>query len=310
MDKIKPKAIKPGSRIGLIAPAGPVTSEILQQTVSKIESLGFNVSFNPCILDKKGYLAGEDQVRLDDFHQAFSNPDIDAVLCIRGGNGSNRIVNKIDFNLIKKNPKIFVGYSDITVFLTAIWQNAGMVGFHGVVGTSDFTDYTRKNFLEILSCKDSSYEIHPFDTKSIEIITKGKATGELIGGNLCLITTLLSTPYEPDFTDKLVFLEDIDEPPHKIDRMLTQLLLAGKLQNAAGLLLGDFTGGNDAAYNEQHNTLTIGEVLNERLNRLKIPVIKGFSFGHIPNQAIFPVGVKAEIDTAIPFVKLLEAPVQ
>jgi muramoyltetrapeptide carboxypeptidase len=307
---IKPKRINKNSTIALIAPAGPVTKEQLLKSSQRFEELGFKVVYKQRILDRKGYLAGSDSDRSTEIHDAFANSQVDAIVCIRGGYGSSRIVSKIDFELIKRNPKIFIGYSDITVLLNAIWQKTGLITFHGVVGNSVFTEYTTQGLLKILTCHEPGYEIFTFDETSMSNINPGKASGELVGGNLSLIISLIGTPFEIDFTDKIVFIEDIDEKPYKIDRMLTQLLLAGKLQLAQGIILGNFRGCDIDNLNvTTENSLSLSEVLSDRLSGLNIPVITGFSFGHIHDQAIFPVGIKVEMDTTKPFIKLLENPV-
>jgi len=313
--KIQPKTIKPrrldnNSTIALIAPAGPVDLLQIENAQNSLHQMGFRSCYNECILSRKGYLAGDDDARLNDLHHVFENIEIDAILCIRGGYGSSRIVDRINYDLIKRNPKIFIGYSDITVLLNAIHQQTGLITFHGVVGVSAFTEYTKTLFSGILTLQENEFLIYPENEKTVETITHGKATGKLVGGNLSLITTLLGTKFQIDFNNKLVFLEDIGEAPYRIDRMLTQLLLSGCLQNAAGIILGDF---KDCDINNNDitnkNSLSLDEVFKDRLGHLKIPIIKGFSFGHVKNQAIFPIGIEAEIDTSKSGIKLLESPV-
>ncbi len=304
---IKPQSIKKGNTIALIAPAGPITEEQLQKACIRIESLGFNVLYNDRVLHRKGYLAGDDHSRLAGLHEAFANKKADLVLCIRGGYGCGRFVDKIDYDLIKHNPKIFIGFSDITVLLNAIWSETGLVTFHGVIGNSAFPEFTRRSFLEILSSQTSGYKIYTHDPSSLGIISEGKASGQLICGNLSIINSLIGTKYEMDLANKIVFIEDIDEAPYRIDRMLTQLLLTGKLQKAAGIILGDFKGcDNENNPDDQKKSLSLSQVFSDRLGELKIPVLTGFSFGHIEHQAIFPIGIKAEIDTAKPYINLLE----
>ena len=307
---IKPKALKKGNTIALIAPAGPVSQEQLTRAVNRFENLGFKVVYQNRILDRKGYLAGNDLDRLDEIHNAFLDPGIDAIICIRGGYGSSRIVAKLDYQLIKQNPKIFAGYSDITVLLNAIWQKAGLVTFHGIVGNSEFSEYTTQAFFNILNNEKREAEIYNYPENVIGSIVNGKASGILAGGNLSIIASLMGTAYEIDFKDKIVFIEDIDEAPYRIDRMLTQLLLSGKLQKASGIVLGDFRACDiDEKDKEQKKSFTLSEVLSDRLGNLGIPVLKGFSFGHIKNQTIFPIGINAEIDTSKPYIKLTENPV-
>jgi len=247
---------------------------------------------------------------LNELHWAFENKEIDAIICIRGGYGTSRIVDNINYDLIKRNPKIFVGYSDITVLLNAIHQQTGLITFHGIVGISAFSAYTKTLFNSILASKNDEFSIYPENTNSIEFISTGKASGRLAGGNLSMICSLLGTKYQIDFTNKLAFIEDIGEAPYRIDRMLTQLLLSGTLQKASGIILGNFKGCDiDDKEITKENSLSLNEIFIDRFAHFNIPIMSGFSFGHIENQAIFPVGVMAEIDSKTHHIKLLECPV-
>ncbi|MEN8120027.1 MAG: LD-carboxypeptidase [Bacteroidota bacterium] len=311
---IKPARLKKGDTIGLITPAGPITAEQLEQTKTLLNQLGYNTYHTNNVLLQKGYLAGTDSERLDDLHQMFKNEEVNAILCIRGGYGTPRLLDNIDYDLIRNNPKIFIGYSDITALLQAIYKFTGLITFHGIVGISDFTEYTKHNFLEILTNSNESLLI-----KSIEedgnlneeykpyVIENGIVQGELAGGNLALMVALMGTPFEIDIEDKLLFIEDIGEAPFRVDRMLTQLILSGKLQKARAIVLGVF---NDCDFNGDditaENSLSLKEVITDRLSGLGIPVMYGFSFGHIANQAIFPVGIQAELNTEKKTIKLLE----
>jgi muramoyltetrapeptide carboxypeptidase len=307
---IKPNRLKKNSLIALIAPAGPVKQDQIDKAQNVLSGMGFRSCYNESILSQKGYLAGDDETRLKDLHQAFEQENIDAIICIRGGYGCSRIVDRIDYDLIKQNPKIFIGYSDITVLLNAIHQQTGLITFHGIVGTSAFTEYTKAVFSDILTSFENEFIIYPEDKNSFETILPGKAKGKLVGGNLSLVTTMIGTKYQPNFDKNIVFLEDIGEAPYRIDRMLTQLLLNGCLQKASGIILGEFT---DCDINNKDitdkNSLSLKEVFNDRLGNLQIPIISGFSFGHVKNQAIFPVGIEAELDTSIAGMRLLECPV-
>jgi len=314
MKKLKPQRLKKGDTIGLITPAGPIRPEQLESTKAILAKLGFKTKHTENVLLQKGYLAGTDEQRLDDLHLMFQDESVDAIICIRGGYGTPRILADIDYDLIRSNPKIFIGYSDITALLQAIYKFSGLITYHGVVGISDFTKYTQNNFLDIFTkpsdtlliqsveyddAQDESYQ--PF------VIKHGNVRGELAGGNLALIAALMGTPFEIGFEDKLVFIEDIGEAPYSVDRMLTQLILSGKLQKAKAVVLGVF---NDCNFNDDditaENSLSLKEVLIDRLSGLNIPVVYGFSFGHIANQAIFPIGIKAKLDTKKMTIELLE----
>ena len=314
LKKIKPSKLANGDTIGLITPAGPINENQLSYTKKQLKSLGFKTYHTDRVFFKKGYLAGSDDDRIADIHEMFTNKNVKAILCIRGGYGTPRILNKLDYDLIRNNPKIFIGYSDITALLQAIYKFAGLHTFHGVVGISDFTEYTKSNFLQILTNSVKTQEIstilpenNPEKEFTPYIIRSGIAKGKLVGGNLALITSLMGTPYEIDFQDKLLFIEDIDEAPYKIDRMLTQLLLSDKFENVKGIILGVF---NNCSFNNNdindENSLSLKEVLIDRLSELGIPVIYGFSFGHIADQAIFPIGIMAELNTETKTITLLE----
>jgi len=304
---IKPNKLKPNDTIGLVCPAGFITKEKLKQTKQTLKLLGFKSYNTDVVLNRYGYLAGADKDRVSDLNNMFANKDIDAILAIRGGYGCSRIINNVDYNLINKNPKIFIGYSDITAILNSIYQYSNLITFHGIVGTSNFNKYTRQSFTNLfINNKNTIYS-----EKNIKpiIINKGNAIGKLVGGNLSIITSLLSTNYEINFTDKIVFIEEIEEAPYKIDRMFTQLLLSEKLQKAKAIILGSF---NNCDFNNndisEKNSLSLHEVFIDRLKPLDIPIISNFSFGHINSQAIFPIGVNVEINTDNMFLKLLESP--
>ncbi len=306
---IKPKALKKNDLIALIAPAGPVTESKLAKAQENLSDLGFRTCFTPKILNRKGYLAGNDSDRIDDLHIAFENPDINAILCIRGGYGSARIVNNLDFGLIKENPKIFIGYSDVTALLNSIWKKTGLITFHGVVGTSEFSEYTRQQFLSFFRARNVENLVITPKGNKVEFLNTGKAKGKLVGGNLAIVNSFIGTEFDIDFTGKIVFLEDVGEAPYKIDRMLTQLLLSGKLEKASGIILGKFSGCDiDNTEITKENSLSLSEVFNDRLGHLNIPIINDFSFGHVKDQAIFPVGIEAEIDSSQNNgIKLLES---
>ena len=245
----------------------------------------------------------------------FSDKSIDAIWCVRGGYGSARILPMLDYDMIKANPKVLIGYSDITALLHGIFLETGLVCFHGPVGASNFTTYTTKQATNVLMTPKANYVI-PFPEENLTksdksyqpfVVKAGKVTGQLIGGNLTLVTSLMGTPYELDLKGKLVFLEDIGEKPYRIDRMFTQLLLAGKLQDAAGIVLGVFS---DCEAKIGDNSLTLRETIEDRFSKLGIPVIYGMSFGHIGNNFTIPMGINATLDTSNRTLTLLETAVE
>ncbi|MGE5355728.1 MAG: S66 peptidase family protein [Deltaproteobacteria bacterium] len=299
--RIKPKKLKPGDTIGLITPASPISEEAFSRTLKNLESLGFNYKTGDNIFKKYGYLAGEDMGRVDDIHKMFSDPEIDAVWCIRGGYGTTRILNNIDYSLIKNNPKVFIGYSDITALHIAIYRKTGLITFHGPVASSEFTEYTIRcfrnlffeNFTAIGNFENADNDSG--DTLRHNIIVPGRMEGRLMGGNLSLLTALAGTEFQMPSENHIIFIEDIDEKPYRIDRMLTQLIDSSFLQKASGILLGIFKGCE--AKPDEKNTLQLNETLVDRLSMLGIPVFYGFSFGHIDNHCTIPVGIKAGFDT-------------
>ncbi len=307
--KLKPKQLKKGQTIGLIAPGSSITEDKLNKAIETVEKLGLKPAFTKNILAKHGYLAGTDEQRLSDLHQMFSDIKIDGIWCIRGGYGCTRLLSKIDYKLIKRNPKVLIGYSDITALLQAIYKKTGLIGFHGPVAVSEPTDYTLDHFRKTLMTTDSNLVLNNsaenqtnkainFQTK---IINPGKAKGKLTGGNLSLISALAGTKYQLPVKNRILFLEDIGEKPYRIDRMLTQLRQSCDLNKAAAIVLGIFA---DCEGGE--NSLSLMETLEDRLGDLKIPVIYGMSFGHIDDQMTLPVGIKAALNTENQTITLLE----
>ena len=311
---IKAKRLQPGATVGLIAPGSPISEEKFEKAINNLENLDFKLKYTSNAKAKYGYLAGRDEQRLADIESMFADDGVDAVWCIRGGYGCSRLLAHLPYKLIRNNPKILIGYSDITALLQAIHQQTGLVCFHGPVGTSDFTDYTLKQMQAILMNPSNSQliQMYPHEKAdedqnySAEVIRGGRARGVLAGGNLSLLTSLVGTPYELDLQGKLLFIEDVGEQPYRIDRMLTQVLQSGKLKRAAGIVLGIF---EDCQAKNPEFSLSLKETLKDRLYDLGIPVLYGFSFGHIANQCTFPLGIEAELDTQSQTVRLLDSSV-
>ncbi len=299
---MKPKPFKKNSKIRLIAPAGFIDKQQLELARFKLSSMGFSSCFSERILSKQLYLAGSDSNRCLDLHEAFEDKSCDAIMCIRGGYGTTRLLNKIDYSLIKRNPKIFIGYSDITALLNTIWQKTSLVCFHGIMGCSAFTDYSKQQLINLLN--DDITSISTFDKSSINVLSEGKAQGRLAGGNLTLINALVGTDYEVDFTNKIAFFEDVGEDFYKIDRMLTQLLLTKSFNKVSAIIFGKF---HKCSCKLIDNSVTLDDIFRDKLQHLNIPIISGFSFGHVDNQAIFPVGINVEINTNYAYeIKLSE----
>ena len=308
---LKPKALAPGDTIGLITPSSSITEEKLEKAISNMKMLGLKVKLGKHIKAINGYLAGTDEQRLEDLHDMFADDEVDGIWCIRGGYGVGRILPEINYKLIKKNPKVLIGYSDITALLLAIHKETGLIGFHGPLASSEFTDYSVKHLKGVLMNPKMSYTIgHAMDSDDSKdkayhskVLRAGKAKGELTGGNLTLLAAAVGTDFQPKFKNKLVFIEDIGERPYRLDRMITQLLQGSDLDKAAGIVLGVF---EDCEAKKDDRSLSLMEMFEDRLGHLDMPIIYGLSFGHIKNHMTLPVGIEAEMDTAKRTVRLLE----
>lgn len=314
---IKPKRLVAGDTIGIIAPASGAEPERFDAAIAMLEASGFKVIVGKYARGDNGIFSGTDKERLHDLMWAFTDKDIDAVWCIRGGDGAPRLLPDIDFNIIKKNPKIFVGYSDITSLHLAISQATGLVTFHGPGASSTFSDYTKKNCFDLLTGAVMPYKIELANDNvekgkkaplfKTEVIKKGKCRGRLIGGNLSLLAALAGTPYAlRDLKGKILFIEDVNERPYRIDRMLTQLRQSADLKSVAGVALGIFDGCNPP---EGRWSQTAQDVIKDRLGDLGVPVVYGLSFGHIRDQCTLPVGIEAELDATAATLTLLESAV-
>ena len=312
---ILPKRLKQGDTIGLVTPGGNISKEELQQSVETMESLGFKTFYQDSVLSHYGYFAGTDKERAEELLQMFSNPDIDAILCVRGGYGSIRILDLLDYNLIRQNPKALIGYSDITALNVAIYQRSGLVTFHGPVGVSTFNEFTTDSFGKVLMhAKNNykySYERDPGTEDNTEYdlysITEGKAKGELIGGNLSVLVSMVGSAYEVDFEDKIVFLEEVGEKTYRIDKMLFHLLYATNLKKAAGIVIGIF---NECGDDKTKVEFTLKQAIEDLLKPLGIPVSYGLSFGHIYNKITIPSGIRAKFNANNNTLKLLEKAVE
>ena len=305
MKIIKPPALKKGDTVGLVTPAsGVFEPQTIREGRETLASLGFRVKFGKNISRRYGYLAGQDDERADDLHTMFEDEEVKAIVALRGGYGSMRLLDKLDYDLIRKNPKIVLGYSDITSLHLAIHSMTGLVTFHGPVAISSFTDYTQKYFYKIVGSSEPIGEVkHPKPNSDLSptahffTIKDGIARGQLIGGNLTLMTALLGTRYEFDTTGKILFIEEVGEEPYSIDRMLTQLSLAGKLDSVAGIIIDRCRkcGPNDykPAFS---NTLSVEEVFIDRLKHLEIPVVFGFSIGHVADKPTLPLGIEVTLN--------------
>jgi muramoyltetrapeptide carboxypeptidase len=315
---VRPRALRAGDAVGLVTPATEVPDpDRLALAEHTIKYLGLRVKRGKHVGRRFGTYRESVETRLDDLHSMFRDPEVRGVFAIRGGYGSAHLLDRLDYDLIRRNPKVFVGYSDITAMHLAINRHARLVTFHGPIVLSRFTDYTQQHFRKVLfqttppgsvSNPPESNELRP--AHSLRTVRPGTATGQLVGGNLSLIVSTLGTPYEIDTRGKILFLEDVEEQAYSIDRMLTQLRLAGKLKDAAGIIWGECDGCGARDYKPSTVLpFSVGEVVDNLFGTLQIPVLSGLTIGHTSDQLTLPLGVTATLDASAGTLDIKEAAV-
>lgn len=293
---VKPERLKKGDTVGVIAPASPPNIENLERGLKFFAELGLNYKLGKSLYLEYGYLAGSDEERLADLHEMFQDNEVKGIICAGGGYGTARIASAINYKVISRNPKIFWGYSDITFLHTAIRQQAGLVTFHGPMIASDIG----KEDASLISKDQFKQLFHPTELRYTDTISEldelvsGTAEGALVGGNLSLLSSTMGTKFEIDTAGKILLIEDINEEPRAVDRMLNQLYMAGKLQEAAGILVGDFNN----CVPERELSLTLDEVLDHYIKLAGRPALKGFNMGHCSPHIAVPFGTHAQLDTA------------
>lgn len=307
--RIKPPALKKGDVIGIVSPASsPDDFSRIDKGVAYLESLGYRVKLGKHIYRRNGYLSANDDERAEDLNEMFSDPQVRAIICVRGGYGTPRILDKINYSAIRKNPKIFVGYSDITALQLAIFKKTGLITFSGPMLAvdiySDFDPYAEEFFWRILTSKSDKIQIKNPDDKDISVLSHGKSTGILLGGNLSLLASVIGTKFQPDFSNSVLVVEDIGEEPYRIDRYFSQLKNSGVLSKIKACVLGQFT---DCAPKEPEKSLTLEQIFQDYLGNLKIPVIANLSYGHIPKKITLPIGAKIRIDTKRKMIAIVES---
>lgn len=312
---LKPRRLKEGATVGLVSPASASwlgeEIDVLRETVL---ALGLKPRLAPHALDRYGYLAGKDTDRAADLNAMFADDSVDAILCVRGGWGSNRLLQLLDYGTIAAHPKILLGYSDITALLNAIHARTGLVTFHGPVGVSSWSRFSLEAFRRLLFQGEAGVLEPPrppadalVQTKDrIRTLTPGVATGRLLGGNLTVLAAMLGSEYLPDWSGSILFLEDTRENIYRVDRMLTQLKLAGVLGRISGFVFGKCT---QCTPGDGYGSLTLEEVLADHILPLKIPAWHGAMIGHIDQQFTLPLGIPARIDAERGTITLLEAAV-
>lgn len=293
---IRPPRLVAGDTVALVSPASPPRSrEFLRQGQHHLEQIGFHVKRGPHVMAERGYLAGSEQERLHDLEAAFRDPIVKAVICARGGYGVSRLLGTFDVELARRQPKALVGFSDITVLHLAL-QRAGVVSFWGPMPCSGlWSAFSARGVVRALMSRDPVGRVPTSGRSRPKALRRGVATGPLTGGTLSLLAASLGTPYEVETRGRIVFLEDVGEEPYRVDRLLVQLIAAGKLEDAAGVALGAFT---DAKVRNSpgRRSLTMREVFADHLVPLRIPVLSGLAIGHVPDQVTLPYGVDTRID--------------
>jgi muramoyltetrapeptide carboxypeptidase len=312
---VKPRTLKPGDTIGLITPSSYVFDTWrIDLAAARMEALlGVKCRLGRHVKARHGYMAGTEKERLDDLHSMFSDSSIAGVFCLEGGYGTERLLPGIDYELLRKNPKVLLGYSDITGLHLAITKKAGLVTFHGPVATGSMPAWSLASLKKALFSSEPIGEMSnpPEDDPNwpsfpLHTVAPGKARGALAGGNLTLVSTTMGTPWEIDAKGKILFLEDTGEAPYRVDRMLTQLKLAGKLDECAGVVWGTCTECTASKSSYEVN-LSISDVLDEILGPLGKPVLAGLVFGHTKEKATIPIGVEAELDAGARKIAIVEA---
>ncbi len=320
MKPLIPRALRKGDTIALVAPAGPVDRARLERGVAVYEKQGFQLKTYRDIYATHGYLAGDDDVRTKELMEAFADPEVAAIFPARGGTGVTRLLDRLDYELIRQNPKILCGFSDITALHLAVNSQTGLVTFHsphpmdGPGHPEGFTDLTARTYWRCLladeyeSSNEASWEIPLTENErqGIATVHPGTATGRLIGGNLALICSLLGTPYEIVTEQNILLIEDISEQPYRIDRFLSQLQLAGKLDKLSGVVVGQFT---DCLPEEGKASLTLEQIFSNYLGELKVPIVQNFPTGHARDNATLPLGVQVELNADARKLTVLENPV-
>ena len=322
---VKPKPLEPGDTIMFIAPAGELNEQRMTLARQRLEAMGFKIKQRDDLFRKTGYLAGTDEQRAEELMQAFTDPQVDAIFPGTGGYGTTRMLQLLDYDVIRKHPKVFIGFSDITALHLAINKQAGLITFHapnpmyGLGSEDNLSDFSAKYFWRALLKKSYydeqghrlkpgwTYEI-PDSIEQPEVIAPGKTRGRLIGGNFSLIAATMGTPYEIDVRGKILFVEDVHEAPYRIDRFLSTLRLAGKLDQVKGVILCKFTRTEDP---DDPSEWSVKQVFEQYFTDAKYPVIYNFPVGHFKQNATMPEGAMFELEAGEDGcrVTLLEDPV-
>ncbi len=306
------KRLRKGDTVGLIGPSGAIRTEgTLEKAIAETERMGYRVKLGKSAGQKYGYLSGTDALRAEDVNEMFRDDSVDAIFCLRGGYGTARMLNRLDYDAIAANPKIFLGYSDITCMHIAIGQRSNLVTFHGPMPASCWADaplddFSRASLEKSLLCAEPQGDVKNPEGYPRKTVNPGSCTGQLVGGNLSLVTQLVGTPYDLDVKDKILFLEDIGEYTYKLDHMLTQLRLAGKFDQCAGIVFGDFRNCN---IEHPGFGFILDELIEDIVAPCGKPIFMGLQAGHCTPKITLPLGIQAKMNADECRLTLLESPV-
>ena len=308
MNIIKPMPLQEGATIGIISPASPQRdSTRLERGIAYFESKGYTIKLGANALHSTaGYLAGSDEERISDIESMFADDSIDAIFCARGGYGTTRILSRLNYEIIKANPKIFLGFSDTTALQSAMFTKAGLITFSGAMPSVDFADevtpFTEQSFFSVLTQDLSG---HSLDADELNVFQSGQAEGRLICGNLCLLATLCGSDFLPDMHDTVLMIEDIGEEQYRIDRYLSQLELSGHLISTNGILIGDFTPPSNPVASVPQRSYE--EIFFDYAHRSGKPTLGNFPYGHIKRKLTLPFGIRISMDADAGTMKFMES---
>ncbi len=306
------KKLKFGDTLGFIAPSGAVRTEgAIEKAVQETERMGFKVKLGISAGQKYGYLSGTDDIRAQDINAMFADDEVDAIVCLRGGYGAMRILDKLDYDLIAKHPKIFMGFSDITALHIALLEKCGLATFHGPMAAANWAgkpldDFSRESMYRALMNAEPAGELTNPPEYPKQTVNPGQAEGLLVGGNLMLIASSLGTPWEINTKGRIIFIEEVGERTYCVDRMLTQLRLAGKFEDCAGVVFGDFA---DCPVEYPEFGLTLEEIIRDVVAPCGKPVFTGLRCGHCSPKLTLPFGVKCRMDADKCTLTVLESAV-
>jgi muramoyltetrapeptide carboxypeptidase len=298
-----PERLRPGDTVGLIAPASaPADPDVIDRSAALLEQMGFTVQPGRHVRKRWGFLAGKDEERAGDLMRMFADRRVRGIFCVRGGYGAARLLPRLDYAAIARHPKALIGYSDITSLHCALLKKSNLLSFHSPMMASDLLRKDCPQFSLDSLWQTITQPVAPgsicdgYRKKTVSVIRRGKVSGELIGGNLSVLCTLIGTPYQPVFRGKILFLEEVDEKPYRIDGWLTHLANSGVLRQVAGVAVGVCQRCVDPKARGKEYRQTVEDVLLERLGPLKVPVVIGLPFGHVPHNATLPVGGRVTLD--------------